>query len=209
MNSFFITGTDTGIGKTWVTLYLMRTLQSSGIRVVGMKPIATGATRTSDGWVNEDALTLQRMGSIPLLYEQVNPYVFEPPVSPNIAATIFGKKIELEKIKNVFCEVQDKSDSVLVEGIGGWMVPLNDKEYVADLALTLGIPIILVVGIRIGCINHAILTYQSILSRPVQYAGWVANHLIPEWSYIRKTIETLTVLLKEGPLYEVPYGDVV
>lgn len=202
---FFITGTDTGVGKTWATLYLMNVLRGRGCTVAGMKPVATGALPHEGRWVNEDAMALLRASSLSLPYEEVNPYVFEPPVSPHIAARLTGRTIEIAHIVNVFRGLSDCADCVLVEGIGGWRVPLNDREQVADLAVALGLPIILVVGVRLGCLNHALLSYEAIERSDARCAGWIANRIVRDFPYAAETIETLRTALSCPLLAELPY----
>ena len=177
---YFITGTDTGIGKTVVTLGLMRWLQDRGRRVAAMKPVASGCERTPQGLRNEDALQLQQQASMPLDYDVVNPYAFEPPIAPHIAASQAGVQIELDIIRQGVRLLAEHADLVCVEGVGGWLVPLNGEESVADLAVSLGLGVVLVVGMRLGCLNHALLTAQAIQASGASLAGWVANCLPPK-----------------------------
>jgi dethiobiotin synthetase len=179
LQGYFITGTDTGVGKTVVTLGLMRLLQDRGHRVAAMKPVASGCMSTPQGLRNDDALQLQQQADIELDYELVNPYAFEPPVAPQLAAAGAGCRIDLELIHTRVLRLADRADRVCIEGIGGWLVPLNERQTVADLALRLGLDVILVVGIRLGCLNHALLTLQSIEAHGARLAGWVANCLPP------------------------------
>jgi dethiobiotin synthetase len=202
---FFITGTDTGVGKTWATLYLMRLLQSSGLKVIGMKPVATGAILSGGRRVNEDALALQQAASVPLPYERVNPYVFGPPASPHIAAELTGETIELPRLVEACTELQEVADCVLVEGVGGWKVPLNRRETLADLAVALGLPVILVVGLRLGCLNHALLTHAAIQTSGARFAGWIANHPLRDFPYAAENIRTLAAALGCPPLLHLTY----
>jgi dethiobiotin synthetase len=172
---YFITGTDTGVGKTIVTLGLMHTLQARGQRVAAMKPVASGCSATAAGLRNDDALQLQRQASLQLDYAVINPYAFEPPVAPHIAAAQAGVRIDLDVINSAYARIAGQVDCVLVEGVGGWRVPLNATETVAEMAHGLGLGVILVVGIRLGCLNHALLTVAAIESAGVPLAGWVAN----------------------------------
>ena len=174
---FFITGTDTGVGKTLVALGLMQVLQDRGMTVLGMKPVASGCERTREGLRNHDALQLQAQASVPMPYEIVNPYAFAPPVAPQFAAQQAGVRIDIHVIQECLREMKDHANTVVVEGIGGWLVPLNDRETVADLAQTLRLPVILVVGLRLGCLNHALLTYENMVRRNIELAGWVANSI--------------------------------
>lgn len=204
-NGLFITGTDTGVGKTWATLCLMRALQSRGLRVVGMKPVATGAVWREGRLVNEDALALREAGSVSLPYELVNPYVFEPPVSPHIAADLAGERIELARVVEIFHELRRLADGVLVEGVGGWKVPLNEREQVADLAMAVGLPVIMVVGLRLGCLNHALLTYESINSSDIRLAGWIANQVASDFPYADENVRTIDLALGLPPMARLPY----
>lgn len=176
---YFITGTDTGVGKTAVTLGLMQALQDQGKTVAAMKPVASGCEPTAAGLVNADAVQLQQQASIELSYEWVNPYAFKPAIAPHIAAEQAGIYIGIDKIVNIFKVIEDFADCVLVEGVGGWQVPLTENETLADLACALGLEVILVVGIRLGCLNHALLTAQSIMASGCELAGWVANRPSP------------------------------
>jgi len=189
--SYFITGTDTGCGKTEVTLGLMTLFQSRGERVLGMKPVASGAGAAPEGLRNEDALKIQAQGSFRVPYAQLNPYVFEPPVAPHLAAREAGVEIGLRPIIDGCRQLQGQADRVLVEGVGGWSVPLNACETVADLARRLGLPVILVVGMRLGCINHALLSAESIRASGCELAGWVANQMEPEMLRLADNIATL------------------
>ena len=174
---YFITGTDTGVGKTVVTLGLMQYLQQQGVTVAAMKPVAAGCEQTAAGLRNDDAVQLMQQSSISLDYDQVNPYAFEPAIAPHIAASQCGVRIEPERILRTYSELTDLVDCVLVEGAGGWLVPLNDSATMADLAVQLGLNTILVVGIRLGCLNHALLSAAAIQSSGLKFAGWVANCL--------------------------------
>jgi dethiobiotin synthetase len=203
----FITGTDTGVGKTVATLALMRFFQSRGLNVVGMKPVATGALWRDGRWVNEDALALQRAGSVTLDYEQVNPYLFEPPASPHIAAIKAGCEIDLRRIVQIYRELEEWADLVLVEGIGGWLVPLNERERVADLARALNVPVVLVVGLRLGCLNHALLTGAAIATGGVAWAGWIGNSLQRDFLFMAENLETLQAGLSPPLLGVLPYQD--
>ena len=202
---FFITGTDTGIGKTHVTVRLMRLLQAQGLRVVGMKPVASGAEWRAGGWVNEDALALLRAASVPLPYDWVNPCVFEDPVSPHLAAAAAGCRVEPGVIEAALGRLSGLADCVLVEGVGGWLVPLNEVTDVAGLACRLDLPVIQVVGLRLGCINHARLTQAALLASGARIAGWIANHLEPELPHGAGVLATLTDCLASSPLGELPF----
>ena len=171
---YFVTGTDTGVGKTVVTLGLMQLLQAQGHTVAAMKPLASGCERHADGMRNADALLLQQQASVALAYDQVNPYAFEPAIAPHIAAKQSGATIDNSKIYNIFNMIEVSADCVLVEGAGGWLVPLNEDETLADLARLLGLDVIMVVAIRLGCL-----------------AGWVANLLPPLPGFAEENISSL------------------
>ena len=172
---YFITGTDTECGKTEITLGLMQLLQSKEQRVLGMKPVASGAEQAPAGLRNEDAVRIRRQASLSVSYDLVNPYAFEPPIAPHLAAEQAGVEVDLEKIRLYYRKLSNQADRVIVEGVGGWRVPLNSGQTVTDLAVDLGLPVILVVGLKLGCINHALLTVESIRASGVTLAGWVAN----------------------------------
>ena len=176
-SGYFITGTDTGVGKTVITLGLMQYLQQQGKTVAAMKPVASGCEQTAEGLRNEDAVQLLQQSSICLDYDQVNPYAFEPAIAPHIAAAQSGIRIEPGKIQQIYAALTGQADCVLVEGAGGWQVPLHDSATMADLAVQLGLDVILVVAIRLGCLNHALLTTAAIQSSGLKLAGWVANCL--------------------------------
>lgn len=204
---FFVTGTDTGIGKTHVSVSLIRLLRSRGLRVVGMKPVASGAERIGENWQNEDALALMAASSVALPYDWVNPYVFEAPLSPHLSAARAGQRVELSYLNTAYERLAAFADCIIVEGAGGWRVPLNPAEDIADLALRLGLPVILVVGMRLGCINHACLTQAAMQAKGVQCAGWVANHLETDLACREEVLATLSDKLGEPPLGELEFVD--
>ena len=204
-SGYFITGTDTDVGKTVVTLGLMQYLQQQGKTVVAMKPVASGCEQTSGGLRNDDAVQLLQQSSIRLEYDQVNPYAFEPAIAPHIAAAQRGVRIEPEKIQQVYTALTDQADCVLVEGIGGWQVPLNGEVTMAELAVLLGADIILVVGMRLGCLNHALLTAEAIQSSGLRLAGWVANCLPSiQMEAVDENINTLKSMISAPLLGIVP-----
>jgi dethiobiotin synthetase len=177
----FITGTDTGVGKTWCSLALMRRWQAQGRRVAGMKPVASGCEMTPAGLRNADAEALLRQSGLALDYALVNPYAFAPPIAPHLAARAAGRRIEIESIVAAYHALRRQADRVLVEGVGGWRVPLNERESLKDLALALDAGVILVVGLRLGCINHALLSAECILHDGCRLHGWIANPLDPDF----------------------------
>lgn len=175
MSGLFVTGTDTEVGKTRISVALIELLQQQGKRVACMKPIASGCEQTAQGLRNDDALALMKQSNVQLDYDTVNPYAFEPAIAPHIAAQQAGITIALDLIKQQFQQIEDQADTVVVEGAGGWLVPLNKQQTMADLAIELALPIVLVVDIRLGCINHALLTVASIKQSGLKLKGWVAN----------------------------------
>lgn len=192
MPGVFITGTDTGIGKTHVTLACLQALQQDGIKVAGMKPVASGAQLVDDQLRNEDALLMQQMMELDVPYEMINPYCFEQAVSPHIAAQQAGIEIDLQRIKQNYQQLTEIAEYVIVEGVGGWLAPLSKQVTVADLAGELKLPVILVVGIRLGCLNHARLSFEVIKNSDVQFAGWVANHLQTDMQFATEQVEYLS-----------------
>lgn len=204
-NGFFITGTDTDVGKSWVTAGLMVKLQQQGRRVVGMKPVASGCSDTPEGLRNADALLLQRLGSVLLDYDTINPYRFLPAIAPHLAAAQAGQRIKVGKIVEQFIRLKRQADCVVVEGVGGWQVPLNESETVADLAVALQLPVILVVGLRLGCINHALLTAESIRASGCTLGGWVANSVDPQMALPQDVVEAIAQRIDTPLLGVVPH----
>ncbi len=202
---FFITGTDTGVGKTWATVALINYFKMRGKIVVGMKPIASGCKEINGILKNEDALLLQKHASVALDYQQINFYSFLEPVSPHLAAN--NECVDIDKIVKNFNCLKRQADIVLVEGVGGWLVPLNNQgDDVEMLAKKLQLPVIMVVGICLGCINHARLTYQAIKASGVECAGWLAMSLDPEMLRINENIETIQQAVDIPLLGILPYS---
>jgi len=205
MHGFFVTGTDTGVGKTCVSLGLMRALQAQGHTVVGMKPVASGCHAAEDGLENDDALRLQNCSSLPVKYTQVNPYAFEPAIAPHLAARINGSNIQVSIIRKNFRELSEGADFVVVEGIGGWLVPINAEQTMQNVALDLGLPVVLVVAIRLGCLNHALLTAAAIHKSGLRLAGWVANRLDPQCEHPDELVATLGERLPAALLADIGF----
>ena len=203
MQGYFVTGTDTGVGKTLVSELLIYRLRQTYARVAGFKPVASGCISTPLGLRNADALALQRASSINLPYEQVNPYAFAAPIAPHLAAAEAGITIDLGVIKRDIAAVT--ADRVVVEGAGGWLAPLGADTSVADLAVLLSLPVVLVVGLRLGCINHALLSLESIRRRALPVAGWVANRIDPELERADANIAALCERLDAPLLFELPW----
>ena len=189
---FFVTGTDTGVGKTWISAGLMRCYSAAGLRVAAMKPVASGCRRTRAGLRNEDAENLQALASVTLPYELVNPVPLADAVAPHIAAARSGVRIDLAAIRSAYLQLREQTNAVIVEGIGGWRVPLSDAGTTTDLVRALELPVLLVVGLRLGCINHALLSVEAIVADQVPLAGWVANHVQPDFSEAGDVINYLS-----------------
>ena len=200
---FFITGTDTGVGKTWATLALMRYFKTQGLSVIGMKPVAAGCEWQNGLLQNEDALLIQENASFMLNYNEINPYAFEMPVSPHLAA--MENTVQLDVLVQAFNSVKDKADVLLVEGAGGWLAPVSNECDIADLVKALQLPVILVVAIKLGCINHARLTYQAIIASGVECAGWLAMCVEPEMSMLDENVETIENKISTPLLGILPY----
>jgi dethiobiotin synthetase len=205
MRGVFITGTDTEVGKTVVATALVRALVSRGLGVAAMKPVASGSARTPQGLRNDDALALMAAANVAAPYERVNPYCFEPAISPHIAAEEARVVIDLDHIgRNFAALAAAPSDCVIVEGAGGWLAPVGPRITMKDIANTLDLPVVLVVGVRLGCINHALLTKLAIESHGARFAGWIANTLATAMPRLKENLETLTRMLGEPPLETVP-----
>lgn len=177
MSGLFIAGTDTGVGKTHVAQALIARGVAAGLRVAAMKPVAAGCVLTAEGWLNDDVALLRAASNVALPLALMNPYAFEAPVAPHLAAQQAGIEIELARIEAAYREIAAQSDQVIVEGVGGLLVPLNAHETAADIVLRLNLPVILVVGMRLGCLNHALLTVEAIERRGMQLQAWVANRI--------------------------------
>lgn len=190
--NFFITGTDTGIGKTWVACQMLRFCNRLGLRTVGLKPLASGSIVTTEGLRNQDALDLQRASSVKLPYDIINPFCYEPPVSPHLAASEVGEYLSAEKIIEG-CQqgLQTETDILIVEGAGGLHIPLHDTQTLADFIQLLNFGVIVVVGIKLGCLNHSILTCESLKNRGIKTIGWIANCLDPDTLMVDEQIKTL------------------
>ena len=187
----FITGTDTGIGKTLVAATLLAALNRSGCRAVGMKPVASGCERTQAGWRNDDARLLIEHGAGDPTYPTVNPYALPKPIAPHLAAREHGVEIRLDPIVGAFEALCTSSELIVVEGVGGWAVPLSAALMQADLVRALRVPVILVVGLRLGCLNHALLSARAIAADGCDLIGWIGNRIDPAMAQADANIETL------------------
>lgn len=204
-HGFFITGTDTEAGKTWFTLALMRAFQARGMKVAGMKPVASGCEETVAGLRNADALSIQAQSSTANEYAAINPYAFRPPVAPHIAAALVDTEIDINCITRAYAVLSKQNDVVVVEGIGGWRVPLTRGASLADLVRALNLPVILVVGLRLGCINHTLLTAETIISDGLSLAGWAACQINPSYLESGRTLHTLAESVPAPLLGVLPY----
>ncbi len=190
--SYFVIGTDTNVGKTYVASALVRHFAAKGYSTIGMKPIASGCMRNGNGGLlNDDVSALATASNVPASLDLINPYRFEPAIAPHIAAAQVEKIVDPEVIKLAYQQLKALADVVIVEGAGGFLVPLNNQETLADLAVLLNIPVILVVGMRLGCINHALLTVEAIKSRGLTLAGWVANRVDAEMPVFEENLVSL------------------
>jgi len=206
MNAWFVTGTDTGVGKTLIATALIHRLRERHARVAGMKPIAAGSHRLPDGSLsNEDVLALRDAGSVDAPISLINPYLLDAPVSPHIAAKKEGVLIDIGKIVDAFHALRERCDAAIVEGAGGFRVPITDTLDGADLAQALGLPVILVVGLRLGCLNHALHSAESIAARGLTLAGWIANRIDPGMPEQAANLEWLSARMNAPCLGDVPH----
>lgn len=208
MNAIFVTGTDTEIGKTYVSTLILHALNAHGLNTLGLKPIASGCTQQGDGTRrNDDALALQAASSIKKPYDQINPIALLDPIAPHIAAK--QNQISLTAMhyqSTLHAIIDPTADINLIEGVGGWNVPLDDASLTGDVIHALDLPVILVVGIKLGCINHTLLTYQRMMAMGIHLIGWVANCIDPNMQAQEENIETLKHWLKVPCLGVVPFG---
>ena len=200
-----MTGTDTGVGKTLVTAALLRRLRESGAVVAGMKPVAAGSRMGPEGPANEDALLLQAESSVRHPYAVVNPWLFEPAIAPHLAAAEAGIAIDTKRITAAHARLRAGADLVLAEGAGGFFVPLDGSRSMADLPALLGMDVLLVVGLRLGCLNHALLTAEAVAARGLTLAGWVGNAIDPGFARLEANVATLTARLPAPCLGIVPW----
>mgnify|MGYP003507854626 CR=1 FL=1 len=204
-HAWFVAGTDTGVGKTRVACGLLRALAHSGRRVAGMKPVASGCQRSASGLRNADAEALLACSSLPLDYQDINPYAFAPPTAPHLAARAAGVTIDIDTIRIHYQRLVAQVDDVVVEGVGGWRVPLGMHTSMADVVQALRLPVILVVGIRLGAMNHALLTLESMARAGVEVRGWIANHIDAD-PLLAEYPSALQALIEAPLLAEIPYA---
>jgi len=206
-HAYFIAGTDTDIGKTHIASALLEGFSALGKTTAAMKPVACGCTQTENGLRNDDALLLQQAASLNLSYEQINPYAFPEPIAPHLAAQFAQQHIDLNRIDSCYQQLSANADITVVEGVGGWMVPFGDKTTSTDLVQQLKLPVILVVGIRLGCLNHALLTTQAIQTQGCNLVGWIANIIDTKCLYIEDNIDSLKQRIDAPLLGQVPWDE--
>ncbi len=200
-HAYFLTGTDTEIGKTFVTCALLRRARQLGLNAAGLKPVAAG---TDAAGRNDDVENIRAASSVTLPLEVINPYRFAPAIAPHLAAAEAGVAIDFSRIAAACAEARQQTDLLIVEGVGGFRVPLGVDRDSADLAVALGLPVILVVGLRLGCINHALLTAEAIAARGLRLAGWVANRIDPDMVRVEDNIAALRQRIVAPLLGSVP-----
>ena len=207
MQTYFVTGTDTDVGKTVCSVLIVNELNKLSTSTLAIKPVSAGCQSTEHGLRNEDALMLQKASSIEVDYNVINPIAYKEFIAPHIAASKYGEKLELENLQDCLDRAkQEKPDHLLVEGAGGWRLPLNNRGiFISDFALQNQMKVILVVGMRLGCLNHAILTHQAIVADGLNCIGWVANQLSSDMPFYDENITSLQSLLPCPQLAEVPY----
>ena len=203
---YFVAGTDTGVGKTLISSALVHGFAQRGLRAAGMKPVAAGCVLEEGVWLSDDVKSLRAASNVELPLSVVNPYAFEPPIAPHVAAKWVGERISLSKITTAFAAAQSRVDMLVVEGVGGFCVPLNEDEDTADMAVALGLPVVLVVGVRLGCLSHALLTAEAIRTRGLTLAGWVANHIEPGMLGAAENVLTLRERLGVPLISEVSFS---
>ena len=203
--TYFITGSDTAVGKTLIATALVLAFKNRRQRVAGFKPVSAGCEKTPEGLRNADAVQLRKSSSVNLSYELINPYAFEAPVAPHIAASEQGLHMHLDRIVQCYKTIAEQVDVVIVEGAGGWMVPLNAEQTMADVAKAIAKHVVLVVDMKLGCLNHALLTANSIADAGLTLAGWVANSIESHMPYYEQNIETLATRLSAPLIGQVDF----
>jgi len=203
--TFFITGTDTDVGKTYVSTLLVQGFRERGCKVSGFKPVAAGGHWQDGDFQNEDAEALMQEASVKLPYNVVNPYCFEPAIAPHIAAERIGVNIDTAKIQSAYEKHIASAEVVVIEGAGGWRVPLGQGKGFDDLALELGAPVILVVGLKLGCLNHALLTEAAILNKGSRLVGWIANEQTAGFGERDENLNTLKASMQSSYLGFIEY----
>ena len=202
----FVTGTDTAVGKTVVAHAIIRSLTKADLAVACMKPVSAGSRETADGLRNDDALALMQAANVTAAYEAVNPYCFAAPIAPHIAARDAGVVIDVALIAKRFAALARAADCVVVEGAGGWLAPIGAHQTMADIAAVLALPVLLVVGLRLGCLNHALLSARALAAHGPGLAGWIGNSIDPDFARRADNLAALTELLGAPPLAVLPYA---
>ena len=205
-HGIFVTGTDTGVGKTLVACALLHALAKRNLRVVGMKPVAAGADEKEGILINDDVEQLIAAGNVTVPRDEVNPYCFAPPIAPHLAAVLCKKEIIIKKLLRSYQNLSECADVVVIEGAGGFCVPFSDTETSADFAQRLALPVVLVVGLRLGCLNHALLTAEAIRARGLVLAGWVANQIDSLMLHADANVTALQALLAAPLLSRIAYA---
>ena len=202
----FIAGTDTDVGKTLIAAGLLKAFADKGLTTCALKPVAAGCTLQGETLCNTDALLLQEVATVKLPYSQVNPVALVEPCAPHIAASLEGRRLQVARLEG-FCRgvLMQRAKVCVIEGAGGWRVPLNDREMMSDLVKALNAPVVLVVGMRLGCLNHALLTAEAIARDGVPLVGWVANCIDAEMPHLNENVETLKRMMPAPCLGVVPH----
>ena len=203
--TLYVTGTDTGIGKTVASVALLHRLRSAGLRAIGMKPVASGCERTPDGWRNDDALRLQAASDPQPAYDDINPYALALPTAPQLAARAMSMHVDLLRLGDAYLRLAVQADAVVIEGVGGWAAPLDDGLDQVDLVRMLDVPVVMVVGLRLGCLSHARLTARAIQNDGVPLLGWIGSRVDPMFSECDDYIELLSDALSAPCLGVLPY----
>jgi dethiobiotin synthetase len=204
--ALFVAGTDTGIGKTHAACTLIHALRARGVSACGMKPVASGCLQTPEGRRNEDALALQAAGSRPVPYATINPVALREPLSPHLAARLEGVTVAMAPLRVAFEQLRATHDAVVVEGVGGWMVPLAPGLLASAIPQQWKLPVVLVVGLRLGCLSHALLSARAIVADGCRLAGWIGNRIDPAMAALEDNLQTLRELLPAPCLGVLPHG---
>ena len=191
MFAAYVTGTDTGIGKTLASCALLHALRAGGRRAAGMKPVASGCEWSEDGWRNADALALQQSGPPGIAYADINPFALEQPLAPELAAREAGTEVTLPPILSAYARLSGQAEALVVEGVGGWAAPLSTTLMQSDLVRALQLPVLLVVGLRLGCLNHALLSARAIEADGLRLAGWIGSHVDPGMARVADNLAML------------------
>lgn len=204
---FYVTGTDTGVGKTVASVAMIHCLRGAGLRAVGMKPVASGCEHTPGGWRNDDALRLQAASVPRPAYDDVNPYALELATAPQLAARAMGMRVELAQLNDAYARLAAQADAIVVEGVGGWAAPLDEGLEQSDLARNLDLSVVLVVGLRLGCLSHARLTARAIEHDGLSLAGWIGNSVDPAFAERDQYVDLLREALPSPCLGLLPHTE--